>query len=140
MTIICGDRTWNVHRAIVCTSCRFFEKALDGNWKAAHDNTINLSVHAPWMIDRLLEFIYTGQYSGYCYTSKPQWDHVGEDLDANCNKCSTLLTKDQLCHGLDESIVPATFDSPTISERVTSWGFRDSSFSPERIREGLWIS
>ncbi|KAK0660877.1 hypothetical protein QBC41DRAFT_204584, partial [Cercophora samala] len=135
MAITCGTQRWNVHRAIVCTFSPFFAAALGGDWKATQDKTVDLPNHAPWMVDRLLDFIYTGKYSTYAHTTK-----ADGDLDADKKYCSPILTRDQLLHGLDQTNLPAAFDSPDISERITSWGHPDRVLIPDRIREGLWIS
>lgn len=135
MTISCGTQSWKVHQAIVYRACPLFEKALAGDWKEAQDNTIDMSTHAPWMIDHLVEFIYTGEYSTYQHTTKGDGDVNRDD-----NSCSTLLTKDQLLHGFDQTELPTAFTTPDISERLTGSGYPNRGLSPDRIREGLWIS
>lgn len=34
MKVSCGDRTWNLHKAILSDRCPFFENALTGGFKA----------------------------------------------------------------------------------------------------------
>lgn len=38
--IICGQKSWNVHKIIICSRCDWFRKALDGNFEV-RDTTLS---------------------------------------------------------------------------------------------------
>ncbi|KAM0819970.1 putative BTB/POZ protein [Seiridium cardinale] len=58
--IICGNKTWNLHRNILASRCIWFEKALSGNFEEATTRTITITTFNAESIGQLLEFIYTG--------------------------------------------------------------------------------
>ncbi|KAI0154919.1 hypothetical protein GGR57DRAFT_465421 [Xylariaceae sp. FL1272] len=34
VTVVCGDKTWKLHRNILCSRCTYFQKGLTGNFKS----------------------------------------------------------------------------------------------------------
>lgn len=36
MRVTCKDRTWNLHKNILCSRSVWFDKALNGNFKVMH--------------------------------------------------------------------------------------------------------
>ncbi|RMJ09221.1 hypothetical protein CDV36_011168 [Fusarium kuroshium] len=63
MTIRCGGREFKAHRAIVCTQSKFFDRALSSNFKEAASRVVELPDDDPDVLERFLEFLYTGAYS-----------------------------------------------------------------------------
>ncbi|KAF5611437.1 uncharacterized protein FSUBG_2270 [Fusarium subglutinans] len=63
MTIICGERQFKTHRAVVCTQSPFFDKAMSGDYKESTSRSIELLEDDPDVVERFLEFLYTGTYS-----------------------------------------------------------------------------
>ncbi|KAI8723182.1 BTB domain-containing protein [Fusarium sp. LHS14.1] len=63
MTIRCGGREFKAHRAIVCTQSTFFDRALSSNFKEAASRVVELPDDDPDVLERFLEFLYTGAYS-----------------------------------------------------------------------------
>ncbi|KAF5628100.1 uncharacterized protein FTJAE_8975 [Fusarium tjaetaba] len=63
MTIICGDRQFKTHRAVVCTQSPFFDKAMSGNFMESKSRSIELPEDDPDVVERFLEFLYTGTYT-----------------------------------------------------------------------------
>ncbi|KXT11279.1 hypothetical protein AC579_1674 [Pseudocercospora musae] len=62
LTICCGERRWKVHKAIVCGGCKFFEKACDGRFKEATNNTVTLEDDSPNGVAAMLRYLYTEDY------------------------------------------------------------------------------
>ncbi|CAK4030348.1 Kelch repeat and BTB domain-containing [Lecanosticta acicola] len=62
LTIKCGDRTWSVHKNIVCTRCEFFDGACKGGFQEATSNEITLDHDEPDAVHALLEYIYSAEY------------------------------------------------------------------------------
>ncbi|ROW07264.1 hypothetical protein VMCG_03766 [Cytospora schulzeri] len=60
--IICGGKSWNVHKSIICSRCDWFRKALDGNFEEARTNTVTISYPEfyPEYIDCFISYIYSG--------------------------------------------------------------------------------
>ncbi|KAI1011370.1 hypothetical protein LB504_002151 [Fusarium proliferatum] len=63
MIIVCGGRQFKTHRAVVCTQSPFFDKAMSGNYKESMSRFVELPEDDPDVVERFLEFLYTGNYS-----------------------------------------------------------------------------
>ncbi|KAL2270577.1 hypothetical protein VTJ83DRAFT_2761 [Remersonia thermophila] len=63
MTIRCGDREFTAHRAIVCTRSPFFDSAMSGEVTKPNAQTVDLPEENADVLERFLEFLYTGNYS-----------------------------------------------------------------------------
>ncbi|KAL2150556.1 hypothetical protein VTH82DRAFT_7119 [Thermothelomyces myriococcoides] len=63
MTVLCGGRTFKVHRAIVCTQSPFFDKAITGGFAESTTNVVELPDDDPYIFERFLQFLYTGNYN-----------------------------------------------------------------------------
>ncbi|CAJ2500871.1 Uu.00g037240.m01.CDS01 [Anthostomella pinea] len=59
--LTCGDMTWNVHKAILCSRNVFFHKALMGNFAEARTNEVILHETDPKDAYSVLHYIYTGK-------------------------------------------------------------------------------
>lgn len=57
-SITCNDRSWEVHRAIVCPQSIFFERPLHGDFKEAESKYIDLSQDGPSDIYDMLRYLY----------------------------------------------------------------------------------
>jgi len=90
VTVSCADKTWKLHKAILCSRSTWFEKALTGNfsvttsklfpWHLCSNAYINLPQEAktghvdiknfePEAIDWLINYIYTGsKLHPFCLT------------------------------------------------------------------------
>ena len=77
MTIACGDRTWKVHKLVICSKVAFFAKAAHGKFKArpffvkgplllltlyqeARHSCIDLVDDDPSAVDAMLRWLYYG--------------------------------------------------------------------------------
>lgn len=65
LKLVCGSETFNVHRVIVCMQSKFFAAACDGKFMEAQTGTINLIEDDPRTVERMLSYIYTGDYDDY---------------------------------------------------------------------------
>ncbi|KAL1837793.1 hypothetical protein VTJ49DRAFT_3403 [Mycothermus thermophilus] len=61
-TLKCGDRTWKLHKNILCSRSVWFEKALAGRFKEASTGVIEIEDVDPDMMDAVVTFIYTGLF------------------------------------------------------------------------------
>lgn len=53
-TITCGDRTWKVHKSIICR-CEWFKKAFGGNFEVNIQIPLTLPKPYPQMIKGLVD-------------------------------------------------------------------------------------
>ncbi|KAH8688392.1 BTB/POZ protein [Ilyonectria robusta] len=63
MTIRCGGREFKAHRAIICTQSSFFDRAFSSDFREATSQTIDLPEDDPAVLERILEFLYKGNYT-----------------------------------------------------------------------------
>ncbi|KAK0755124.1 hypothetical protein B0T18DRAFT_400715 [Schizothecium vesticola] len=59
----CGDRVWDVHKLVLCTRSKFFEKALCGSFMEAKTNVVTLPEHDPKHVEWALRCLYSGKLS-----------------------------------------------------------------------------
>ncbi|OAL00252.1 hypothetical protein IQ06DRAFT_347635 [Phaeosphaeriaceae sp. SRC1lsM3a] len=63
LEITCGDDSYKVHKAIVCSRSTFFRKAVNFPvGKEAADNSINLSDDDAMVVKLLIDFFYESEY------------------------------------------------------------------------------
>lgn len=60
MTVKCGDRTWNLHKNILCSRSVWFEKALTGSFEEAKTGVVEIHNFEPEPVDWLVRYIYSG--------------------------------------------------------------------------------
>ncbi|KAK8135724.1 hypothetical protein PG984_003664 [Apiospora sp. TS-2023a] len=58
--VVCDGRTWEVHRVVVCTRSKWFDKALGGYFKEAAEKKVTLHEMPSAHVDWLLRYIYGG--------------------------------------------------------------------------------
>ncbi|KAK5121820.1 hypothetical protein LTR85_004695 [Meristemomyces frigidus] len=63
LVVRCEDRTWKVHRLVVCSGSPFFAKACDGRFKEAIDGCVTLHDDHPELVDGMLNFLYKSNYN-----------------------------------------------------------------------------
>ncbi|OBT66387.1 hypothetical protein VE03_04880 [Pseudogymnoascus sp. 23342-1-I1] len=63
LRITCKDRTWNVHRAVICTASPVFAAMIDGEFKEAQNGVIDLPADEPEIVELMLRFLYQGKYN-----------------------------------------------------------------------------
>ncbi|KAK7962147.1 uncharacterized protein PG986_002972 [Apiospora aurea] len=56
----CGDKTWNLHKSIICSRCVWFQRALTGSYKEAQTNVVTLTTFSTEQVEVLICYIYTG--------------------------------------------------------------------------------
>lgn len=62
LTIECGEDTYAVHKAILCTRSPFFAKCCDGDFKEAKSGVIKLPDDDPAAVKMMIQYLYTGTY------------------------------------------------------------------------------
>ncbi|KAG8157976.1 hypothetical protein KVR01_012248 [Diaporthe batatas] len=58
--VVCGDRSWKCHGAILVPRCLWFRKALTGPFQESNTRKITLAEEDPICIDLVLKYIYGG--------------------------------------------------------------------------------
>ncbi|OQE40117.1 hypothetical protein PENCOP_c006G05842 [Penicillium coprophilum] len=64
LTIVCDDRTFSAHKLVICSKSRYFQN------KKANDE-IHLKEKESILVEKMLEFLYTGDYSFERSKTKP---------------------------------------------------------------------
>ncbi|KAJ4006073.1 hypothetical protein NW752_001320 [Fusarium irregulare] len=62
LTIECGEDTYAVHKAIICTRSPFFAARCDGDSKEAKSGVIKLPDDDPVAVKMMIRYLYTGTY------------------------------------------------------------------------------
>ncbi|KAI1125925.1 BTB/POZ protein [Nemania abortiva] len=118
ITVKCGKRTWNLHRAILTSRCKYFRAALENDkFKEAQDKVIEIHDQDPDQVDWVIRFIYT-EYET-CEDSGDLEKLINDDatamdtcvdlfmiadyfaLDALCERASDVLARFLICQALD---------------------------------------
>ncbi|KAI1074576.1 BTB/POZ protein [Whalleya microplaca] len=61
VTVKCADRTWNLHKSVICIRCPFFEKAFNGEFEEMKTGELTVHDWASYEVDWVIKFLYTGQ-------------------------------------------------------------------------------
>ncbi|KAI3321019.1 BTB/POZ protein [Xylariaceae sp. AK1471] len=65
VTVQCGKKTWNLHRAVLAGRCLWFKKALTGNFKEARTRVVRIEEFDEEWIGWLIQYIYTGDFDEF---------------------------------------------------------------------------
>ncbi|KAM7202982.1 BTB/POZ fold [Naviculisporaceae sp. PSN 640] len=60
VTVRCGDRTWSLHKNILCSRSVWFAKALSGKYQESETGVVDITGFAPEAVDWVIRYIYTG--------------------------------------------------------------------------------
>ncbi|KFY87361.1 hypothetical protein V500_07006 [Pseudogymnoascus sp. VKM F-4518 (FW-2643)] len=80
LRLTCQERTWNVHRAVICTASPVFAAMADGEFKA-QSGVIDLPADEPEIVEVMLRFLYQGKYNDARPTAALVRGHAGSDPD-----------------------------------------------------------
>ncbi|KAH7141754.1 BTB/POZ protein [Dactylonectria macrodidyma] len=72
--ITCEGKEFKVHGVILSAHSKFFAKALDGNWKESSERKIDIKDFDTSVVDAMLHFIYSFDYSNDYGTSSMVFD------------------------------------------------------------------
>ncbi|KAI0130430.1 hypothetical protein BJ170DRAFT_720572 [Xylariales sp. AK1849] len=59
--VICAERTWDIHKSIICTRCPYFQKAFGGDFEEAKTGKLILRDQLPNEVDWVIKFLYSGK-------------------------------------------------------------------------------
>ncbi|GME32691.1 uncharacterized protein K452DRAFT_358373 [Neofusicoccum parvum] len=62
LVIRCGDRTWNVHKVVVCSQCEFLQNTCSKGFQEEKSGIIELNHDPADAVDAMLEWAYSGDY------------------------------------------------------------------------------
>ncbi|KAJ5346249.1 hypothetical protein N7452_004253, partial [Penicillium brevicompactum] len=62
LTIMCKGEAFSAHRLVVCPRSKYFHRAFYGGFKET-EGQIYLDERTPILIEKVLEFLYTGDYT-----------------------------------------------------------------------------
>ncbi|KAK4441916.1 BTB/POZ protein [Podospora aff. communis PSN243] len=60
VTVTCGDKTWNLHKNILCSRSVWFEKALGGTYQEATTGHVEIRNFDTESVGWVIRYIYTG--------------------------------------------------------------------------------
>ncbi|KAJ6126262.1 hypothetical protein N7471_010755 [Penicillium samsonianum] len=65
LTIICKGEAFSAHKLVVCPRSKYFHRACYGGFKVKQETEgqIHLDERSPILIEKVLEFLYTGDYT-----------------------------------------------------------------------------
>ncbi|KAK6429336.1 hypothetical protein LTR95_014516 [Oleoguttula sp. CCFEE 5521] len=62
LDVVCGDKTFKVHKVVVCSQSAFFETAVEGMFKEARENKIDLSADGVEAAEVMINYLYFANY------------------------------------------------------------------------------
>lgn len=68
-TAVCGEERIPLHRAVVCSQSKFFEKVSESGFVESQTKEVNLPEDDPNTFKAFLTYLYTGNYDNEPYTS-----------------------------------------------------------------------
>lgn len=63
LTIKCCNKSWKVHRVIVCSQSKVLHAACMAGFKETHTGVIDLDDDDPVLVEIMLKYFYTGKYN-----------------------------------------------------------------------------
>ncbi|KAK1832921.1 BTB/POZ protein [Podospora conica] len=60
VAVKCGDKTWRLHKNILCSRSIWFEKALTGKFEESKTGVVEIHTFDPEAVDWVIRYIYTG--------------------------------------------------------------------------------
>ncbi|MCJ1245142.1 hypothetical protein MMC30_002343 [Trapelia coarctata] len=119
--ICCGDRSWKVHRAIICSQSKYFTGICDGDFKKSHENKIDLQGDDPKLVEQMVLFLYTARYPAPLVEKKQRAEQdlitdarlyaLADKFDIPALKHAVVAAFTKLLHRVstDEGTTPMTF-------------------------------
>ncbi|KAF5548959.1 n-carbamoyl-l-amino acid hydrolase [Fusarium mexicanum] len=74
VTVTCGDQVFKAHKIILSAHSKCFAVALNGNWKEGSEGIIRIDDFDPDVVDAMLRFMYSLEYSNDHDTSRMIFD------------------------------------------------------------------
>ncbi|KAL5866439.1 hypothetical protein ACKVWM_011663, partial [Pyricularia oryzae] len=62
MTVVCGDDTYHVHKAVICPRSKYFETVLKAGMHESRTSHVDLSDHNPDAVKLVVDFFYQSDY------------------------------------------------------------------------------
>ncbi|ATZ57217.1 hypothetical protein BCIN_14g03750 [Botrytis cinerea B05.10] len=117
LTIKCGNKVFRVHRNVVCLQSRPLAAHVDGAFLEALTGEINLPDDHPAIVERIIKFLYTGDFD-----ATPSIDEIVEDASNLYFQESPIEASDEESTALVEEtvfqVVDRSLEILTICTRV----------------------
>ncbi|KAL2142003.1 hypothetical protein VTI28DRAFT_1693 [Corynascus sepedonium] len=114
LTVTCGERTFRLHRAIICSQSPIFETACSGGFRESTTGRITIEEVDPDILAKFVEFIYTGNYADEDHLNSQVCDEAilepVEDLIASLRHGTNIPGLDWYDMKLWEDTVPKYLD------------------------------
>ena len=140
VTLVCGEREFQVHRVVLATQSQFFKARFKEHW-TKEDNKIVMSDISPDTLEAVLTFMYTGEietiHNGELVkvldVLKAAAEYQVTKLQALCerdilriltddNVIDTLITAEQhKLHQLEEACMTHILKNPSKVRQTESW-------------------
>lgn len=136
LTIKCQGREWKVHKNIVCPQSSFFDAAVSSGFRESETGIVDLKEDYPDDVDRLVEYLYTGDFDDGDPEDDPElrehsWDEPVRRLDKpkqgllNCvrlfylaDKCGIEALLSHICFRVEKLVDDETQDTASVIEAL----------------------
>ncbi|KAL8367056.1 hypothetical protein RB599_010967 [Gaeumannomyces hyphopodioides] len=123
LVVTCKSQTFNAHRVVLCSQSEFFDKACGGPFIEASSGKIDLPDDDPALVQKLMDFFYTGDYTQTTKASdgceskptsrSPTVAHAAggqKGAEVSDDTCSILFDEAKVYIMADKFIIPALKD------------------------------
>ncbi|KAM3548897.1 hypothetical protein ARSEF4850_009152 [Beauveria asiatica] len=81
LTLVCGCKDFNVHKAVVCTQSKVLAAAIRGPFQESKTGKIVIEEYGTDTVEKMVEFLYTGDYEPQPHQAEKASDDTAPEKD-----------------------------------------------------------
>ncbi|KAJ9645808.1 hypothetical protein H2201_003612 [Coniosporium apollinis] len=120
LTIVCGERRWAVHRAVICSRSGFFDGACSNRFREAETGVIDLSEDEEEAVEHMIKYFYHLDYLVKSRPSSPLPRGARSPSPRRPRKLNLALVEDPLLAQAANTTIPSHAIPLTPPDEVAS--------------------